>query len=149
MLHWDLKFRNNFRLFITMQRCLQDPRNHINKMESFATIVNGLDVWGGGGGGGGLQPLRWLVRVYRSSHPRCFWPSTLFEKRVWRRCFPVNFVKFTRTPFLQITSGRLLLSQLIYQCSNETSLMWVNCSLNLRFFQTQLKNNSFFNKKEW
>ena len=48
MLHWDLKFRNNFRLFITMQRCLQDPGNHINKMESFATIVNGLDVWRGG-----------------------------------------------------------------------------------------------------
>ena len=29
-------------------------------------------------------------------------------KRLWRRCFPVNFVKFLRTPFLQNTSGRLL-----------------------------------------
>ena len=27
----------------------------------------------------------------------------------WHRCFPVNFVKFLRTPFLQNTSGRLLL----------------------------------------
>ena len=30
-------------------------------------------------------------------------------KRLWHRCFPVNFVKFVRTPFLQNTSGRLLL----------------------------------------
>ena len=33
-----------------MQRCLQDPRKHINKMESFAKIANDLDVWGGVGG---------------------------------------------------------------------------------------------------
>ena len=30
-------------------------------------------------------------------------------KRLWNRCFPVNFAKFLRTPFLQNTSGRLLL----------------------------------------
>ena len=35
-----------------MQRCLQDPRKHINKMESFTTIANDLDVWGGVGGHG-------------------------------------------------------------------------------------------------
>ena len=28
------------------------------------------------------------------------WPVTLFKKRLWRRYFPVNFVKFLRTPFL-------------------------------------------------
>ena len=27
-------------------------------------------------------------------------PATLFKKRLWRRCFPVNFAKFLRTPFL-------------------------------------------------
>ena len=27
-----------------------------------------------------------------------FRPATLFKKRFWRRCFPVNFVKFLRTP---------------------------------------------------
>ena len=27
----------------------------------------------------------------------------------WHRCFPVNFAKFLSTPFLQNTSGRLLL----------------------------------------
>ena len=26
-------------------------------------------------------------------------PGTAFKKRVWHRCFPVNFVKFLRTPF--------------------------------------------------
>ena len=27
-------------------------------------------------------------------------PATLLKKRLWHRCFPVNFVKFLRTPFL-------------------------------------------------
>ena len=27
-------------------------------------------------------------------------PVTLLKKRLWHRCFPVNFVKFLRTPFL-------------------------------------------------
>ena len=27
------------------------------------------------------------------------------KKRIWHRCFPVNFAKFLRTPFLQNTSG--------------------------------------------
>ena len=26
--------------------------------------------------------------------------ATLLKKRLWRRCFPVNFAKFLRTPFL-------------------------------------------------
>ena len=36
-------------------------------------------------------------------------PATLLKKKLWRRCFLVNFAKFLRTPFLQNTSGRLLL----------------------------------------
>ena len=36
-------------------------------------------------------------------------PATLLRKSLWYRCFPVNFAKFLRTPFLQNTSGRLLL----------------------------------------
>ena len=27
-------------------------------------------------------------------------PVTLFKKRLWHRCSPVNFAKFLRTPFL-------------------------------------------------
>ena len=30
-------------------------------------------------------------------------------QRLWRRCFPVNFAKFLRTPFLQNASGLILL----------------------------------------
>ena len=36
-------------------------------------------------------------------------PGTLLTKRLWYRYFPVNFVKFLRTPFLQNPSARLLL----------------------------------------
>ena len=36
-------------------------------------------------------------------------PETLLKTRLWHRCFPVNFVKLSRTLFLQSTSGRLLL----------------------------------------
>ena len=39
-------------------------------------------------------------------------PAALLEKRLWHRCFAVNFAKFLRTPILQNTSGRLL--QLIH-----------------------------------
>ena len=27
-------------------------------------------------------------------------PATLLRKRLWHRCFPVNFAKFIRTPFI-------------------------------------------------
>ena len=36
-------------------------------------------------------------------------PATLSKRRLWHRCFPVNFAKFLRTCFLQNTSGPLLL----------------------------------------
>ena len=46
-------------------------------------------------------------RIHRKAPvPR---PATLLQKRLWCRCFPVNFEKFLRTPFSQNTSGRLLL----------------------------------------
>ena len=35
---------------------------------------------------------------------------TKFTGRLWHSCFPVNFEKFLRTPFLQNTSRRLLLN---------------------------------------
>ena len=38
-------------------------------------------------------------------------PVNLLKKRLWHRCFPMNFVKYLRTPFLQNTSGRLLLTK--------------------------------------
>ena len=36
-------------------------------------------------------------------------PCNFIKKRLWHKCFPVNFVKFLRTAFLQNTSWRLLL----------------------------------------
>ena len=41
---------------------------------------------------------------------RCSMPQAcnFIKKRLWHRCFPVNFVKFLRTPFLRNNSGRLL-----------------------------------------
>ena len=38
-------------------------------------------------------------------------PATLLKKRLWHRCFPVNFAKFLRAPFFQNTSGRLFLDR--------------------------------------
>ena len=35
---------------------------------------------------------------------RNFRPATLLKKRLWHRCFPVNFVKFIRTPFSEKSS---------------------------------------------
>ena len=66
---------------------------------------------------------------FRSSHGRCSMkkiflkisqnsqentcarvrPATLLKKRLWHRCFPVNFAKVLRTSFLQNTSGSLFL----------------------------------------
>ena len=44
-------------------------------------------------------------------HEKGYW-------RLWHRCFPVNFGKFLRTPFLQNTSRRLLLLLVVlnYTC---------------------------------
>ena len=39
----------------------------------------------------------------------CLRPVTLLQKRLWRKCFPLNFVKFLRTSFLRKTSEQLLL----------------------------------------
>ena len=41
----------------------------------------------------------------------CIRPATFLPgQRLWRKCFPVNFVKFLEIPFLQNTTGRLLLT---------------------------------------
>ena len=46
--------------------------------------------------------------LVRSSRPEVFCKKVLpgpltLKKRLWHRCFPVNFAKFRRTPFLQNT----------------------------------------------
>ena len=52
---------------------------------------------------------------------------TILKKRLWHRCFSVNFAIFLRTPFLQNTSGRLLLLSLTFSCNaveNKTRSRW-------------------------
>ena len=41
-----------------------------------------------------------MLRLYSdcTNSQICLRPATLLKKRLWRRCFPVNFVKFLRTP---------------------------------------------------
>ena len=34
-------------------------------------------------------------------------PATLLKKRLWHRCFPLNFAKFLKTPFLQNSPGQI------------------------------------------
>ena len=50
-------------------------------------------------------------------------PTTLLKKRLWHRCFYVNCVKGLRTPFLQKTSGPLLLkiNPKFYDMEKETT----------------------------
>ena len=36
-------------------------------------------------------------------------PANFIKKKLWHRCFPLNFAKFLRTPFSQNTNERLLL----------------------------------------
>ena len=54
-------------------------------------------------------------------------PATLLKKRLWHRCFPGNFVKFLRTPFLQNTSGRLLLKVAERIRNSGAQLFFVPC----------------------
>ena len=40
--------------------------------------------------------------------------ATLLKKTLWYRCFPVSYVKFLRTPFLQNTSGGCFCSRSLF-----------------------------------
>ena len=73
----------------------------------------------------------------QASHLR---PATLLKKRLWHRCFPVNFVKFLRTAFLQNTSVRLLLFMVL--------IPWSICSDNI-FNQGIIFNKYFLLLFSW
>ena len=60
------------------------------------------------------------------------WLATLLKKRLWFRCFPVNFEKFPKTPFLQNTSGgRLLFCGKFFQYSLKKLRYCVLCIINV------------------
>ena len=51
-------------------------------------------------------------------------PATLFQKRLWHRCFPVNFTKFLRTSFLKEHLWWLLLVFQNFEISTGKHLCW-------------------------
>ena len=69
-------------------------------------------------------------------YPRLFFnkvadlrPATLLKKRLWHRCFPVNFVKFLRTPlftehlwWLLLNKSKLILEATIIYIKNTKRL---------------------------
>ena len=69
-------------------------------------------------------------------------PSTLLKKRLWHRCFPVNFANVLRAPFLQNISGRLasekrpkkklgVVTQIMFG-SSHPKLPWKICFLDFK-----------------
>ena len=70
-------------------------------------------------------------------------PATLLKKRLWHRCFPVNFVKFLRTSFLQNTSGWLLLQEgsLNWWSRAETFITPPFCFILLSFYDKYYRSS--------
>ena len=77
--------------------------------------------------------------------------APLLKKRFWHRCFPVNFAKFLRAPFLQNTSGRLLylksrwkwMEACLQNCWLLLICYWISCliTFNEIFFNLITFNN--------
>ena len=62
----------------------------------------------------------------------CLMPATLLKKRLWHRCFPVNFAKFLRTPpVAALVVGRIILLILIIPLILLTILLFIFC-LNIK-----------------
>ena len=62
-------------------------------------------------------------------------PVTLFKKRLWRRCFPVNFVKFLRTPFIIEHFWWLLLQKRIQYLSKAVTFR-INVRKQIKLIET-------------
>ena len=59
-------------------------------------------------------------------------PTTLLKKRLWHRCFPVSFPKFSRTPFFIEQPRWLLLYLEISQNSQESTCAKVSFLIKLQ-----------------
>ena len=66
-------------------------------------------------------------------------PATLLKKRLWHRSFPANYVKFLKTPFLQNTSGRLLLKIASLDLTSKFLNLKIHCvkSVQIRSYSGQ------------
>ena len=58
----------------------------------------------------GVLCKRVFLKISQNSQENTCARVSFLKKRLWHRCFPVNFVKFLRAPFLQNTSEQLLLN---------------------------------------
>ena len=71
------------------------------------------------------------------------WPAILFKKRLWHRCFPVNFAKFLRTPFF--TEHLRWLLPAILQCPRDLELAKYNTFQSFKETREKLHKPSCFN----
>ena len=84
------------------------------------------------------------------------WPATLLKKRIWHKCFPVNFAKFLRTRFVTEHPGGCFWTYLFLSLLEKTAwklkrrlikeLLLSMLLLYTRIFST-LKHLSFFKTK--
>ena len=81
---------------------------------------------------GGVLPEKVFLEISQNSQENTWARVSL------HRCFPVNFVKFLRTPFLQNTLWRLLLNLLLHPACNWRIVQ------NLKIFQSYVKYFSIF-----
>ena len=72
-------------------------------------------------------------------------PATLLKKRLWHKCFPVNFTKFLRTPFLQNTSGGCFCSTFGFQSNayKESFLVISHIIFIFKFYVYWWKENEY------
>ena len=74
-------------------------------------------------------------------------PATLLKKRLWHRCFPVNFTKILRIPFLTEHLRWLLLDSTLNIFLKEFSLVKIEAAIHLRNFLSlsrMFQNNFLF-----
>ena len=74
----------------------------------------------------------------------CFRPATLLKKRLWHWCFLVNFAKFSRAPFLQNTSGRLILTLILSGLNLKIFYISISCFICVLTLQTCICINFLF-----
>ena len=100
LLYWSLFLVNKNELFTPLTRndIMYKYLSRTDTMDFRAvTLQNdtGSFIW-------------YVCKVFRKTKFLTY-PLIRKHRFFWHRCFPVNFAKFLSTPFLQNTSGRLLL----------------------------------------
>ena len=72
-------------------------------------------------------------RCFRKIHKK-----TPVTETLWHKCFPVYFAKFQRTPFLQNTSGQLLLRAITvvaYEITTSQMTIFVMTTFSVIYFR--------------